>query len=61
MRRRKNIMLGSQLYVRKRENEGFGFSVRGDAPVVIAGVDPRSLAEVCTIMTLRVIDDYTVF
>ena len=32
--------------LRKRENEGFGFSVRGDAPVVIAGIDPRSLAEV---------------
>ncbi len=32
--------------LRKRENEGFGFSVRGDAPVIIAGVDHRSLAEV---------------
>jgi hypothetical protein len=30
----------------KRDSEGFGFSVRGDSPVVIAGVDPRSLAEV---------------
>ncbi|MPC93973.1 hypothetical protein E2C01_089121 [Portunus trituberculatus] len=26
--------------------QGFGFSVRGDAPVVIAGVDRNSLAEV---------------
>ncbi len=35
--------------LRKREHEGFGFSVRGDAPVVIAGVDYRSLAEVSNI------------
>ena len=26
--------------------EGFGFSVRGDAPVIIAGVEPNSLADV---------------
>lgn len=32
--------------LRKRETEGFGFSVRGDAPVIIAGVDPKSLAQV---------------
>ena len=25
---------------------GFGFSVRGDAPVIVAGVDPGSLAHV---------------
>ena len=32
--------------LRKDENEGYGFSVRGDAPVIIAGVDYKSLAEV---------------
>ena len=31
---------------RKRDDEGYGFSVRGDAPVVIAGVEPASLAYV---------------
>merc|ERR1711997_1431021 len=31
--------------LRKDENEGYGFSVRGDAPVIIAGVDYKSLAE----------------
>ena len=34
------------LKLRKDENEGYGFSVRGDAPVIIAGVDYKSLAEV---------------
>ncbi|CAG4983207.1 unnamed protein product [Parnassius apollo] len=29
-----------------KEEEGFGFSVRGDAPVVIAAVEPNSLAEI---------------
>ena len=32
--------------MRKREHEGFGFSVRGDSPVIVAGVDRDSLAEV---------------
>ena len=32
--------------LRKDDNEGYGFSVRGDAPVIIAGVDYKSLAEV---------------
>ena len=32
--------------LRKREHEGYGFSVRGDSPVIVAGVDHRSLAEV---------------
>ena len=32
--------------LRKKEDEGFGFSVRGDAPVVIAGVEHGSLADV---------------
>ncbi|GBP40725.1 Rhophilin-2 [Eumeta japonica] len=27
-------------------DEGFGFSVRGDAPVIIAGVEPNSLADI---------------
>ena len=37
--------------LRKRESEGFGFSVRGDSPVVVAGVDHRSLAQVRTYYT----------
>lgn len=28
-------------------SQGFGFAVKGDAPVIIAGVDKGSLAEVC--------------
>lgn len=32
--------------VQKSDEEGFGFSVRGDAPVIIAGVEPNSLADV---------------
>lgn len=32
--------------LRKRSDESFGFSVRGDCPVIIAGVDLGSLAEV---------------
>ena len=34
-----NLLLLSQ-------DEGYGFSVRGDAPVVVAGVEPNSLADV---------------
>ena len=34
--------------LKKREHEGYGFSVRGDAPVIIAGVDHGSIAEVRT-------------
>ncbi|KAG7300620.1 hypothetical protein JYU34_014913 [Plutella xylostella] len=30
----------------KNEDEGFGFSVRGDSPVIIASVEPNSLAEI---------------
>jgi len=32
--------------LRKKEEEGYGFSVRGDAPVVIAGVERHSLADI---------------
>ena len=32
--------------LKKREHEGFGFSVRGDSPVIVAGIDPNSIAEV---------------
>lgn len=31
--------------LKKRDSEGYGFSVRGDAPVIIAGVDVGSIAE----------------
>jgi len=34
------------VHLRKRDEEGYGFSVRGDAPVVIAGVEPASLAHI---------------
>jgi len=34
------------VHLRKRDDEGYGFSVRGDAPVVIAGVEPASLAHI---------------
>merc|ERR1711962_1551047 len=36
--------MGIQL--RKKEDEGYGFSVRGDAPVVVAGVETDSLADI---------------
>ena len=35
--------------LKKRDSEGYGFSVRGDAPVIIAGVDIGSIAEVISI------------
>jgi len=35
----------ARLVRRGERGQGFGFSVRGDAPVTIAGVDRRSLAE----------------
>ena len=35
-----------QIRLKKREHEGYGFSVRGDSPVIIAGVDSGSIAEV---------------
>lgn len=31
---------------RGRNSDGFGFSVRGDAPVIVANVESSSLAEV---------------
>ncbi len=34
------------LFCRKKDDEGYGFSVRGDAPVVVAGVETASLAHV---------------
>ena len=34
------------IQLRKKEEEGYGFSVRGDAPVVIAGVEQNSLADI---------------
>jgi len=32
--------------LRKKEEEGYGFSVRGDAPVIVAGVEHSSLADI---------------
>ena len=34
------------IQLRKKEDEGYGFSVRGEAPVVVAGVEQNSLADV---------------
>merc|ERR1719414_311656 len=34
------------IQLRKKEDEGYGFSVRGDAPVVVAGVELNSLADI---------------
>lgn len=31
---------------RNKNSEGFGFSVRGDAPVIVAAVEQKSIAEV---------------
>ena len=39
--------------LRKKDDEGYGFSVRGDAPVVIAGVEHGSLADVSGAASLR--------
>jgi hypothetical protein len=41
--------------MRKHEHEGFGFSVRGDAHVIIAGIDIDSIAEVFIIMSQTII------
>ena len=35
-----------QANLRKLPDQGFGFSVRGDGPVIIAGVDGGSIADV---------------
>ena len=39
--------------LKKRDSEGYGFSVRGDAPVIIAGVDVGSIAEVITVVVIH--------
>ncbi|XP_030026224.2 rhophilin-2 isoform X1 [Manduca sexta] len=36
----------SEYNMSSRDEEGFGFSVRGDAPVIIAAVEPNSLADI---------------
>lgn len=33
-------------HMKREKNETFGFSVKGDSPTVVAGVEPCSLAEV---------------
>ena len=40
------LFINNIFIFRKRDDEGYGFSVRGDAPVVIAGVEAASLAHV---------------
>lgn len=39
-------------YDKNNPSECFGFSVRGDAPVIIASVEPRSLADVSKIVLI---------
>ncbi|CAB4064962.1 unnamed protein product [Lepeophtheirus salmonis] len=39
--------------LRKKDTEGFGFSVKGDSPVVIAGVDINSLAEMGVVTLIK--------
>jgi hypothetical protein len=39
-------LIATFLFCRKKDDEGYGFSVRGDAPVVVAGVETASLAHV---------------
>lgn len=34
------------VHLSKKEEEGYGFSVRGDAPVIVAGVEHGSLADI---------------
>lgn len=36
-------------HLRKLHDQGFGFSVRGDGPIIIAGVDGGSIADVIQI------------
>lgn len=36
-------------HLRKLHDQGFGFSVRGDGPIIIAGVDGGSIADVIEI------------
>lgn len=45
-RRKAELRRVASEYSVNKEEEGFGFSVRGDAPVVIAAVEPNSLADV---------------
>lgn len=35
---------------RSKNSEGFGFSVRGDAPVIVAAVEQKSIADVRDIL-----------
>lgn len=39
---------------RGRTLDGFGFSVRGDAPVIVAIVESKSLAEVCQFFCTKI-------
>lgn len=47
---------------RGRTTEGFGFSVRGDAPVIIAVVEPDSLSEVSfSLPCVLIVVNHTLF
>lgn len=43
------------------EGEGFGFSVRGDSPVIIAAVDHNSLADVSMYVYIYIYKDVNIF
>ena len=49
----------AKIYYKSAQDEGYGFSVRGDAPVVVAGVELNSLADVrsCHFITSMMIKD----
>lgn len=50
--------VASEYNVSAKDDEGFGFSVRGDAPVTIAAVEPNSLADVSTLSLLTSFSSY---
>lgn len=39
----------------RKPTEGFGFSVRGDSPVVVADIEEESVASVRNLFTLNVL------
>lgn len=38
---------------RNKNSEGFGFSIRGDAPVIVAAVEQKSIAEVSSKIVIK--------
>ena len=46
--------------LRKLHDQGFGFSVRGDGPIIIAGVDGGSIADVISILRIKILFNQTI-